>query len=65
MLGPNDAFAIETAGLFGLTGIEAPRWVSWALGDLAVKLSVALVLLAPYRVAMAFIPSRQQALKSA
>ncbi|HHN68011.1 MAG TPA: VUT family protein, partial [Thermopetrobacter sp.] len=47
-IGPNDAFAIETAPLFGLLPPEAPRWVSWALGDLTVKLLMALALLAPY-----------------
>ena len=47
-IGPNDAFAIETAPLFGLFTTEAPRWVSWALGDLTVKVLVGLVLLLPY-----------------
>jgi uncharacterized PurR-regulated membrane protein YhhQ (DUF165 family) len=52
-LGPNDAFAIEAAPLIGLvTSIEAPRWVSWALGDLAVKVLIALAALAPYRIAL-------------
>lgn len=52
-LGANDAFAIEAAPLIGLvSGIEAPRWVSWALGDLAVKILIALAALAPYRVAL-------------
>ncbi len=48
ILGPNDPFAIEPSGLFGVLSIQAPRWVSWALGDLGVKLLMALVLLAPY-----------------
>lgn len=48
MIGPNDAFAIDAAPLFGLLSMEAPRWVSWALGDLTVKLLMALALLAPY-----------------
>ena len=47
-IGPNDAFAIETAPLLGLFTAEAPRWVSWALGDLTVKVVVGLVLLLPY-----------------
>ncbi|WP_018700986.1 queuosine precursor transporter [Amorphus coralli] len=62
-VGPNDAFAIEAAPILGLLSLEAPRWVSWALGDLAVKLAVALVLLAPYRLLIAFmgvLPFRQQ-----
>ena len=28
---------------------EAPRWVSWALGDLIVKLLIAVFALIPYR----------------
>ncbi len=53
VLGPNDAFAIERAPLLGALGfIEVPRWVSWALGDLGVKIIVALAALGPYRVAL-------------
>ncbi len=53
-LGPNDAFAIEPTSLLGVfAALEAPRWMSWALGDLAVKLLVAMVALAPYRIALA------------
>lgn len=48
MIGPGDAFASEAAPLLGLLAMEAPRWVSWALGDLAVKMIVGLVMLAPY-----------------
>lgn len=55
-LGANDVFALEAAPLFGLLAMEAPRWVSWALGDLGVKVAVALMLLAPYRIAIGFIP---------
>ena len=51
--GPSDAFAVEGAALFGLfPAVEAPRWISWALGDLAVKLLVATLALLPYRVAL-------------
>ena len=49
MFGPNDDFAIANAPLLGVFGAEAPRWLSWALGDFAVKLLMALVLLAPYK----------------
>ncbi|MEM8690111.1 MAG: VUT family protein, partial [Pseudomonadota bacterium] len=49
VFGANDDFAIANAPLLGAFGVEAPRWVSWALGDFAVKLLMALVLLAPYR----------------
>ena len=48
VFGPNDAFAIESAPVLGLLMTEAPRWISWALGDLAVKVVFALVLLMPY-----------------
>ena len=37
-VGPDDAFALEPAPLFGVIAASAPRWVSWAVGDLAVKL---------------------------
>lgn len=48
MLGANDAFAIESAPLLGLFTVEAQRWVSWAIGDLGVKLLVGLAMLLPY-----------------
>lgn len=54
ILGPNDDFAIEAAPFLGLFATEVPRWMSWAIGDLAVKLLVALVLLAPYRLIIPF-----------
>jgi uncharacterized PurR-regulated membrane protein YhhQ (DUF165 family) len=47
-LGQNDAFAIDLAPLLGVFDMQAPRWVSWALGDLFVKVAVGLVLLLPY-----------------
>ncbi|MDQ1195504.1 uncharacterized PurR-regulated membrane protein YhhQ (DUF165 family) [Rhizobium sp. SORGH_AS 787] len=47
-IGPNDAFAIENAPVLGILSLEAPRWISWALGDLSVKVLVGLVLLLPY-----------------
>jgi uncharacterized PurR-regulated membrane protein YhhQ (DUF165 family) len=50
VLGPNDSFAIEAAPLVGFFSAEVPRWMSWALGDLVVKLLVALFMLAPYRI---------------
>ena len=46
--GPNDPFAIEHAPILGAMATEAPRWVSWALGDLAIKILVGLVMLLPY-----------------
>ena len=48
VIGPGDAFGSEAAPLLGLFALEAPRWVSWALGDLAVKMIVGLAMLAPY-----------------
>ncbi|MEM8811543.1 MAG: VUT family protein [Pseudomonadota bacterium] len=59
-LGPNDPFAIETAPLMAIGPFDVPRWMSWAVGDLAVKLLVAAALLVPYRLAMGFIPSRTE-----
>lgn len=61
-IGPGDAFASETAPLFGLLAVEAPRWVSWALGDLMVKLLVGLAMLAPYGALMPVLgPNRARA----
>ncbi|MCY0148715.1 queuosine precursor transporter [Hoeflea sp. G2-23] len=48
VIGPGDSFASEAAPLLGLFALEAPRWLSWALGDLSVKLLVGLAMLAPY-----------------
>jgi uncharacterized integral membrane protein (TIGR00697 family) len=48
-VGPNDAFALEAAPVLGMLPVEAARWVSWALGDLGVKLLIAAVALVPYR----------------
>ncbi len=48
MLGPNDPFAIEWAPILGVMSAEAPRWISWALGDLGVKMMVGVVMLLPY-----------------
>ncbi|MEM9470917.1 MAG: queuosine precursor transporter [Pseudomonadota bacterium] len=47
-LGAGLDFAVQPAPLLGVMAVEAPRWVSWALGDLVVKVMMALVLLAPY-----------------
>ncbi len=47
--GPNDAFALETAPLMGMLPLETMRWVSWAVGDLSVKLLIAVFTLIPYR----------------
>ncbi|MDV4183372.1 VUT family protein [Rhizobium brockwellii] len=47
-LGPNDPFALEAAPVLGVFATEAPRWISWAIGDFAVKMIVGLVMLLPY-----------------
>jgi len=54
-IGPNDAFALETTSLLGLLMPEAPRWISWALGDLLVKILCGVVLLLPYGALMSVI----------
>jgi len=48
--GDVELFAVEAAPLLGFMSLEVPRWVSWALGDLIVKLIVGLAMLVPYRV---------------
>ena len=48
IIGAGDAFATEPAPILGILAVTAPRWISWALGDLAVKLIVGLAMLAPY-----------------
>jgi uncharacterized PurR-regulated membrane protein YhhQ (DUF165 family) len=53
--GPNDPFALENAPILGMMTAEAPRWISWALGDLSVKIIVGLVMLLPYGALMSVI----------
>jgi queuosine precursor transporter len=48
ILGPNLDFATAPAPILGVFAAEAPRWMSWALGDLVVKIVVGVVLLLPY-----------------
>jgi len=47
-IGPNLDFAAAPAPILGVMATEAPRWISWALGDLVVKIVVGVVLLLPY-----------------
>ena len=47
-LGENDPFAMERAPFLAVFAGEVPRYVSWAVGDLGVKLAVALAMLVPY-----------------
>jgi len=49
-VGPDDAFALEAAPLLGIGPVEAARWMSWAMSDLAVKLLIAVFALIPYRI---------------
>ena len=56
-----DAFASEAAPLLGVFAMEAPRWVSWALGDLGVKMIVGLAMLAPYGVLMPVLAPQRRA----
>ncbi|MDK1375157.1 MULTISPECIES: VUT family protein [unclassified Sinorhizobium] len=53
--GPNDSFALETAPLLGVLAAGAPRWISWGLGDLLVKILCGIVLLLPYGALMSVI----------
>lgn len=48
IFGPNDVFAVEWAPVLGIFTSEAPRWISWALGDFSVKVLVGFVMLLPY-----------------
>ena len=48
-LGPGDPFASQSAPLMGTLPLDAMRWVSWAFGDLSVKLVIAVFALIPYR----------------
>lgn len=54
-LGANDEFAISQAPILGIFATEAPRWISWALGDFVVKLLVGLVMLLPYGALMSVV----------
>ncbi|WP_342866951.1 queuosine precursor transporter [Hoeflea sp. AS60] len=61
IIGPGDAFASEAAPLLGVFAMEAPRWMSWALGDLGVKLIVGLSMLLPYGVLMPVLAPQNRA----
>jgi queuosine precursor transporter len=47
-IGANDDFAIGWAHILGVFSADAPRWISWAIGDFSVKLLSGFVLLIPY-----------------
>lgn len=60
-IGAGDDFATAGAPLLGIFAVEAPRWVSWALGDFGVKLLLAALALLPYRVLVGYLlPPRSQ-----
>lgn len=48
-------FAVASAPLLGFLPVEAPRWVSWALGSLVAQLVMAGVALLPYRVVIGYV----------
>lgn len=54
LLGFGDEFATGSAPFLGIFALEVPRWLSWAAGDLTVKLMVAALLLLPYRLMLAW-----------
>ncbi|MTH98091.1 VUT family protein [Roseibium sp. RKSG952] len=54
VLGFYDDFAVEAAPLLGVIEYETARWMSWALGDFAVKMLVSVTMLAPYRIVLSF-----------
>ena len=57
VFGANDPFAIEPAPFLGLYPFETPRWISWAMGDFAVKLLIDVLALMPYRIVVGwFVP---------
>ena len=64
IFGPNDEFATSLAPVLGVMSIEAPRWISWALGDLAVKVLFALILLMPYGALMSVLKPMPGAVKA-
>jgi uncharacterized PurR-regulated membrane protein YhhQ (DUF165 family) len=65
-IGPNFDFATASAPILGVMSTEAPRWISWALGDLVVKVVVGVVLLLPYGALMNVLkPMPQAATKTA
>ncbi|MEB2847708.1 queuosine precursor transporter [Rhizobiales bacterium RZME27] len=59
-IGPNLDFAVAPAPILGVMATEAPRWISWALGDLVVKIVVGVVLLLPYGALMNVLKPMQQ-----
>lgn len=54
-LGPNDDFAIGAGQILGVMAMDAPRWISWAIGDFAVKLLIGFAMLLPYGAIMSLI----------
>lgn len=55
MLGPNDDFALQVSPFLGAFSAEVPRWISWAAGDLFVKMAVGLLMLLPYGALMSWL----------
>lgn len=44
-----DSFPSALAPFLMVESVQTPRWISWAIGDYAVKLVVSLAMLVPYR----------------
>jgi uncharacterized PurR-regulated membrane protein YhhQ (DUF165 family) len=66
ILGANEDFATSWSPILGVFSTEAPRWISWALGDLVVKILVGIVLLLPYGALMSVLkPMPQRTAKTA
>lgn len=61
LLGPNNPFALEQTQILGIFTTQAPRWISWAIGDFFVKLLVGLVMLLPYGALMNVLKPMQAA----
>jgi uncharacterized integral membrane protein (TIGR00697 family) len=59
-----NGFANESAPILGVFAISAPRWISWALGDLSVKVLFALFLLMPYGALMSVLKPMPQLQKA-
>ncbi|KQV73301.1 queuosine precursor transporter [Rhizobium sp. Root1220] len=58
-IGPNDPFALEAVPILGVFTAQAPRWISWAIGDFSVKVIVGLLMLLPYGALMSVLRPTQ------
>lgn len=59
MLGANEDWALTPVPLLGLdAAVLAPLWLSLAVGDLGVKMALAMLALLPFRLAIGLVPAR-------